>query len=105
MKGSLLNAVEKVRYGARCGIGSFILTLGLLLVSAQTGSAASGSVTVRPLLFEPAESSNSPARFLARGPNYQFFISPTETSIVLRKVKSSATAISLYDSRASRQLF
>jgi hypothetical protein len=79
-----------------------------LLASAARAQAASASLAVLPLFFEPADASNAPASFLARGQNYQFFINATEASIVLRKVKAAAGAegaSGLYEARASRQLY
>jgi len=100
-------AKDSVARGQGCPrsvVGGFVIALCLMTIG-QPGHAASGSVAVLPLFFEPANPSNSPARFLARGPNYQFFITPSEASLVLRKVKSSPNAASLYDARASRQLY
>ena len=76
-----------------------------LLAATVRLQAASASVAVLPLFFEPAGASKTPTNFLARGQNYQFFINATEASIVLRKVKAGVGSADLYQSRASRQLY
>ncbi len=72
--------------------------LAALAASAQVRTPLPGSA--RPAITPPAGlplyfetncgQASIPARFLARGRDYQFLIQPTETRIVLRKVESTA---------------
>ena len=102
MKGGLLHCMKTLlprTFSVALGIG--------LLAGGVRLHAASTSVSVLPLFFESAGASNAPNRFLARGQNYQFLISPTEASIILRKVKpaNAGGAADIYGARASRQLY
>jgi hypothetical protein len=80
--------------------------LGLTLSSLGAVPAA-GSFPNLPLCFEAlGQQTGTAPRFLARGRNYQFLLTPTSADLVLSKVLSTGevSSLSRYDPQAQRQL-
>jgi len=79
------------------------LALGLLALSAPAAQPAAVPANL-PLFFEASQGqAANPAQFIARGHDYQFLISPTETQIVLRKTTGTATSVRMQFAGASAQ--
>ena len=73
------------------GLGG--LALGLLTLPAPAAQPVAVPANL-PLYFEAGQGqANVPAQFIARGHNYQFLISPTETQIVLRKTTAESAVV------------